>query len=177
MNSEAQYIQKVLPLIRYYAKNLLQNTFAVDVEDLVSEGLIGALLAYRHYDPARCNCVVGYGIRVARWRMGHQKGKELLYLYRFLSMGPVAPHWDFTPSLIEFLSPELKPLKAQETHFTQQQIEVIKGVWDDLKDREIAERMHLSERTVAFHIRNALKISGKKSRVGLCREAIERGLM
>lgn len=58
---------------------------------------------------------------------------------------------------------------------TQREIQILHLVCQNLSYQEIAERLHLSRRTVSFHISNMLSKTGHKSIVGLAVEAAEKG--
>ncbi|WP_349687835.1 response regulator transcription factor [Acidaminococcus sp. DS4831] len=58
---------------------------------------------------------------------------------------------------------------------TQREIQILHLVCQNLSYQEIAERLHLTRRTVSFHISNMLSKTGHKSIVGLAVEAAEKG--
>jgi len=50
--------------------------------------------------------------------------------------------------------------------------EVLNGILEYLANKEIAERLHISVRTVKFHVSSLLAKFGVRDRVGLIREAV-----
>jgi DNA-binding NarL/FixJ family response regulator len=85
-----------------------------------------------------------------------------------------------------FLSPDaqralIKDVLAREegrpTELTQREEEVVKLVAEAHTNREIAELLHLSEKTVENHRARAMKKLGMRDRVELVRYAIRRGLI
>jgi ATP/maltotriose-dependent transcriptional regulator MalT len=66
--------------------------------------------------------------------------------------------------------PKLAPVKAaSETELTPRQLEIARLITDDLTNRQIADRLFLSERTVETHITNILNKLGLNSRIQLSR--------
>jgi non-specific serine/threonine protein kinase len=62
------------------------------------------------------------------------------------------------------------PVKsASDTELTRRQLEIARLIADDLTNRQIADRLFLSERTVETHITNMLNKLGLNSRVQLSR--------
>ena len=62
------------------------------------------------------------------------------------------------------------PVKsAQDTALTPRQLEIARLIADDLTNRQIADRLFLSERTVETHITNILNKLGLNSRIQLSR--------
>jgi len=64
-------------------------------------------------------------------------------------------------------APAVKP--APETQLTRRQLEIAELIAADLTNRQIADRLFLSERTVETHITNMLNKLGLNSRVQLSR--------
>jgi DNA-binding NarL/FixJ family response regulator len=64
-----------------------------------------------------------------------------------------------------------------ETELTPREEEIVKMVAEANTSREIAEMLHLSEKTVENHRANAMKKLGMRDRVELVRYAIRRGLV
>ena len=58
---------------------------------------------------------------------------------------------------------------------TQREIQILHLVCQNLSYQEIADRLHLTRRTVSFHISNMLSKTGHKSLMGLAVEAAEKG--
>jgi DNA-binding CsgD family transcriptional regulator len=68
-------------------------------------------------------------------------------------------------------APKLAPpvRSASDTALTPRQLEIAQLIAEDLTNRQIADRLFLSERTVETHITNILNKLGLNSRVQLCR--------
>jgi DNA-binding NarL/FixJ family response regulator len=64
-----------------------------------------------------------------------------------------------------------------ESELTPREEEIVKMVAEANTSREIAEMLHLSEKTVENHRANAMKKLGMRDRVELVRYAIRRGLI
>ena len=58
---------------------------------------------------------------------------------------------------------------APDSALTRRQLEIARLIADDLTNRQIADRLFLSERTVETHITNMLNKLGLNSRVQLSR--------
>jgi DNA-binding NarL/FixJ family response regulator len=67
--------------------------------------------------------------------------------------------------------------EGRSTELTQREEEVVKLVAEAHTNREIAELLHLSEKTVENHRARAMKKLGMRDRVELVRYAIRRGLI
>ena len=67
--------------------------------------------------------------------------------------------------------------EGRPTELTQREEEVVKLVAEAHTNREIAELLHLSEKTVENHRARAMKKLGMRDRVELVRYAIRRGLI
>jgi DNA-binding NarL/FixJ family response regulator len=67
--------------------------------------------------------------------------------------------------------------EGRSTELTQREEEVVKLVAEAHTNREIAELLHLSEKTVENHRGRAMKKLGMRDRVELVRYAIRRGLI
>ena len=63
-------------------------------------------------------------------------------------------------------SPGLDRMKSQ-LGLTEMELKVINEIAQDRSNREIAESLYISERTVEYHISSAMRKVGVKSRVGL----------
>jgi DNA-binding CsgD family transcriptional regulator len=71
---------------------------------------------------------------------------------------------------VEDKQPREAPVKAASgTELTRRQLEIAKLIAQDLTNRQIADRLFLSERTVETHITNMLNKLGLSSRVQLSR--------
>jgi DNA-binding NarL/FixJ family response regulator len=64
-----------------------------------------------------------------------------------------------------------------EKELTPREIEMACMVADGLRNREIAERLHITEGTVKTHLRNIYRKLNRETRVALRRYAEERGLV
>jgi non-specific serine/threonine protein kinase len=79
---------------------------------------------------------------------------------------------------VEDKQPREAPVKvASGTELTPRQLEIARLIADDLTNRQIADRLFLSERTVETHITNMLNKLGLSSRVQLSRWLAEGGLI
>ena len=65
--------------------------------------------------------------------------------------------------------PASRAKAASDTELTSRQLEIARLIADDLTNRQIADRLFLSERTVETHITNMLNKLGLNSRVQLSR--------
>jgi DNA-binding NarL/FixJ family response regulator len=75
----------------------------------------------------------------------------------------------------EFL--ERGPDETREDPLSPRETEVVKLIAEGMLGREIAELLHISEKTVERHRSNVLEKLGLKDRVALTRYAIRRGLV
>jgi DNA-binding NarL/FixJ family response regulator len=60
---------------------------------------------------------------------------------------------------------------------THREIELVRMVAHGLRNREIAERLHITEGTVKTHLRNVYQKTGVENRVGVRVFAEEKGLI
>ena len=65
---------------------------------------------------------------------------------------------------------------ASDTELTRRQLEIARLIAEDLTNRQIADRLFLSERTVETHITNMLNKLGLNSRIQLSRWLAEESL-
>jgi len=74
---------------------------------------------------------------------------------------------------------EAPPHKPQlpPTHFSSREFEVLRLVIEDLCNREIADQLYLSVRTVESHRRALLQKSGNRTLVGLVAWALRTGMV
>ena len=71
---------------------------------------------------------------------------------------------------VEDKQPREAPVKAASGgELTRRQLEIARLIADDLTNRQIADRLFLSERTVETHITNMLNKLGLNSRIQLSR--------
>ena len=64
-------------------------------------------------------------------------------------------------------TPSVKLGLADSSELTAKEIEVLRFVCEGLEYSEIAERMHISQRTVKFHISNILSKTGYANKTRL----------
>lgn len=65
----------------------------------------------------------------------------------------------------------------EKTFLSTRELEVLKGVVDGLKDREIAEKLRISEHTVRSHVKNIFRKLKVSSRSQAATKAIHQGLV
>ncbi len=83
-----------------------------------------------------------------------------------------------SPAAQQALIRDVLERKAEvESELTPREEEIVKMVAEANTSREIAEMLHLSEKTVENHRANAMKKLGMRDRVELVRYAIRRGLI
>lgn len=58
---------------------------------------------------------------------------------------------------------------------TERELEILKYICKNMSYQEIADVLHITKRTVSFHVSNMLAKTGHKSIVGLAVEAAEKG--
>lgn len=63
----------------------------------------------------------------------------------------------------------------QGVTLTDRELDILRLVCRNLSYQEIADELHISKRTVSFHISNMLSKTGHKSLVGLAVEAADKG--
>jgi len=71
----------------------------------------------------------------------------------------------------------LTHLKEEELHLTDREREFLKLACSDLTYRQIADKMHLSERTIDGYRESLFQKLSVQSRVGMVLEALRRGLV
>lgn len=69
-----------------------------------------------------------------------------------------------------------KPL-AKQVHLTDRELEIIRLIEKELNNRQIAETLFISERTVETHRKNILRKTGTNSVIGLVKFAYEHKLI
>lgn len=74
------------------------------------------------------------------------------------------------------LSPVLA-VPSSTTPLSEREQEVIQLLAQGLRDKDIAEKLYISERTVKFHVKNMLKKLGVKTRIQAVFEATQQGWM
>ncbi len=76
----------------------------------------------------------------------------------------------------EFLHPASRP-PAEPDQLTDRELEVLRLVTAGLRNKEIAARLHISENTAKFHLKNILEKLHAQSRTELAARAIREGLV
>jgi DNA-binding NarL/FixJ family response regulator len=79
-----------------------------------------------------------------------------------------------TPSVIPFNTPALRELEQEPT---ARELEVLQLVADGLVNREIGQRLYLSEETVKSHVRHLLAKLQARSRAHAVAVGFRRGLI
>ena len=74
-------------------------------------------------------------------------------------------------------TPVIKLGNAVSTEFTEKEAEVLRELTDGASNREIAEKLGISERTVKMHITNMIQKTGFRSRLELAVKARTGGLV
>ena len=85
----------------------------------------------------------------------------------------LAPWLDETPCQ----SPPFRTLRPAPTHFSPREMQVLRLVVDDHCNREIADHLYLSVRTVESHRRALLQKSGTRTLAGLVAWALREGMV
>jgi len=75
---------------------------------------------------------------------------------------------------MERASSETKP---EQVYLTLREIEIIKLIENELSNKEIAEKLFISERTVETHRKNIFRKTGKNTAVGLIKYAYDHKLL
>ena len=63
----------------------------------------------------------------------------------------------------------------QRVTLTDRELDILRLVCRNLSYKEIADELHISIRTVSFHVSNMLRKTGHKSLIGLAVEAVDKG--
>lgn len=72
---------------------------------------------------------------------------------------------------------EMRPFKKPEVFFSERELEVIRLVCEDYSSKEIANKLHLSHRTIESHRVNVMEKMNVKSVAGLVAYAYTNGLV
>ena len=85
----------------------------------------------------------------------------------------------FSPELWEYFSKRLSPERSgeEDIQFTKREMEILQLISDGLSNKEIAERLFISERTVVGHKSNLMAKTNCKSTIGLLSYAIKNKLV
>jgi DNA-binding NarL/FixJ family response regulator len=86
----------------------------------------------------------------------------------------------YSPELWEYFSKKISQEKKageMEQQFTKREMEILTLICDGLSNREIADRLFISERTVVGHKSNLLAKTNTKSTIGLLSYAIKNKLV
>lgn len=74
-------------------------------------------------------------------------------------------------------TPVIRIGNAVSTEFTEKETEVLRELIDGASNKEIAEKLGISERTVKMHITNMIQKTGFRSRLELAVKARTGGLV
>ena len=80
-------------------------------------------------------------------------------------------------SIYPDITPVIKLGNAVSTEFTEKEAEVLRELTDGASNREIAEKLGISERTVKMHITSMIQKTGFRSRLELAVKARTGGLV
>lgn len=85
----------------------------------------------------------------------------------------------YSPELFDFFTKKVvsEPRSDEEVQFTRREKEVLQLICDGLNNKEIADKLFISERTVVGHKSNLLAKTNCKSSVGLLSYAIKNRLV
>lgn len=84
----------------------------------------------------------------------------------------------FSEEVIEALGrSEKRKKEAEEIHLTNREIEIIRLIEKECSNRQIAEQLFISERTVETHRKNIFRKTGINSLIGLVKFAYEHKLI
>jgi len=102
---------------------------------------------------------------------------ELISAIHAISSGNLYVHPSMTRVLLRDLSPALVPDEAPSEPLTPREIEVLRLIAQGHTNRQVAEALQLSVRTVESHRANLMSKLGISSRAELVRYAMEHGLL
>jgi two-component system response regulator NreC len=102
---------------------------------------------------------------------------ELLTAIQAVSRGEMYIHPSITQFLVKDLSPDSKPKKDIHDQLTPREVEVMGYIIRGYSNRQIAEALVISTRTVEGHRASLLSKLGLKNRVELVEYAEKKGLM
>jgi two-component system, NarL family, nitrate/nitrite response regulator NarL len=84
----------------------------------------------------------------------------------------------FSEEVIQSLSQaEKRKRETEEAHLTEREIEIIKLIEKEYSNKQIAETLFISERTVETHRKNIFRKTGTNSVIGLVKYAYEHRLI
>jgi two-component system response regulator NreC len=131
------------------------------------------LLLTVHQDPALLHEAIAAG--AAGYISKRAVESELINAIRAVADGNLYVHPSMTRALLKDQTPE--PANAPLIRLTPREKEVLKRVAEGYTNRQIADLLHLSPRTVETHRANLKAKLHLKSRVELMRYATELGLL
>lgn len=103
---------------------------------------------------------------------------ELLTAIRKLADGGVYYSQEVTDLIATVIKRGKSKCEApQIPKITPREIDILKLIAEELKNAEIAERLHISESTVETHRKNMMRKIGVNNAVGLLKYGIENGLL
>ncbi|RME77506.1 MAG: DNA-binding response regulator [Chloroflexi bacterium] len=102
---------------------------------------------------------------------------ELLNAIRAVWRGDLYVHPVMTRALLKDIVPPSAPLKGPVETLTPREVEVLRLIAEGYTNRQIAERLTISVRTVESHRANLTSKLGLNSRVELVRYARDHGLL
>ena len=102
---------------------------------------------------------------------------ELISAIRAVGRGDIYIHPAMTRALLKDVSPLLAPEENPTEPLSPRELEVLRMVAQGYTNRQVAEKLHLSVRTVESHRANLMNKLGLSSPAQLVRYAIEHGLL
>jgi len=102
---------------------------------------------------------------------------ELISAIRAICAGNLYVHPSLTRALLKEISPSLVPDETPSEPLTAREIEVLRLIAQGHTNRQVAEVLHISVRTVESHRANLMSKLGLSSRAELVRYAMEHNLL
>ena len=102
---------------------------------------------------------------------------ELLKAINTILEGNIYYSSDIAIKLLDAAESRTTEKKPEKNHLTRREMEVLNLIAMELKNKEIAERLFISERTVGTHRRNIMMKLQVRNSVGLLKEALRMELL